>query len=485
LKYLFSPNFEKRDSSDVLIVPFWEGMFEASSMPFLQAALASGDFKGKMCETLFVYGPALKEKRVLLLGLGKQEVATIDSLRKAYAAAIRSLQQVKAKTANLIFPKESNLSREEMVTGIWEGLLLANYAFNEWKGDSLKDAPPLIERVVWIGLDSNISALLDHLKLIIEGVCFARDLVNGNADDITPRKLADTAIEIGNISSKIKTTIHDKKWLEKEKMGLILAVNRGSSVDPFLIEVSYQGNTHSKEHIVLVGKGVTYDTGGLSLKPTDGMLVMKCDMAGAAVVLATLRTIALLDLKVNVTVVVPTVENAIDSRSYKLGDVYRSYCGKTVEINNTDAEGRLILADALSYVTEHLKPTYVIDLATLTGNVVMALGEQMAGFCANDDALAAALMNASAKTSDLLWRLPLIQEYKEAFKSDIADLTNSGGRDAGSIKGALFLQEFIRSAKWAHLDIAGTAYLSKPKHYHTTKATGYGVRLLVEFLKHC
>jgi leucyl aminopeptidase len=191
----------------------------------------------------------------------------------------------------------------------------------------------------------------------------------------------------------------------------------------------------------------------------------------------------LLDLKVNVTVVVPTVENAIDSRSYKLGDVYTSYSGQTVEINNTDAEGRLILADALSYVVKNLEPSYVIDLATLTGNVVLALGEQMAGFCANDDALANSLMDASAKTSDLLWRLPLFHEYKDAFKSDIADMVNSGGRDAGSIKAALFLHEFIGSAKWAHIDIAGAAYWSKPKYYHPTKATGYGVRLLVEFLK--
>lgn len=482
MKHSFVPHFEERKSADVLVLSFWEGAFEAP-LASLQSILKSGDFKGKNGETLFAYAAGEKETRILLLGLGKEDGATVESLRRAYAQAVRSMQQVKARSVNLMLPKCARLSHEDMMLGSGEGVLLSNYAFNHLKGETLKEAPPLLESVSWVGLNPKDQSAFSHMQTIVEGVNFARELTNGNADDVTPLKLAEEARLLEKTSSKIKTSIYDKKWLEAHKMGLILAVNRASQVDPFLIEVAYKGNPSSKEHIVLVGKGVTYDTGGLSLKTTDGMLSMKCDMAGAAAVLATIRTIALLDLKVNVTVVVPTVENAIGSRSYKLGDVYRSYSGKTVEINNTDAEGRLILADALAYVVKNLTPSYVIDLATLTGNVVLALGEQMAGFCSNDDGLAAHLMEASLKTSDLLWRLPLIQEYKEAFKSDIADLVNSGGRDAGSIKGALFLQEFIGGAKWAHIDIAGAAFWSKPKYYHPTKATGYGVRLLVEFLK--
>ncbi len=482
MKHLFVPHFDERKIADVLVLPFWEGSLH-SPLDFLHPVLKSGDFKGKNGESVFVYSEKEKESRVLLLGLGKEDLANVESLRRAYAAAVRSMQHVKAKSANLVIPESSRLSREDMLLGSAEGVLLSNYAFNHWKGESLKEAPPLLEKLSWVGLDAKDEPAFSQIEKVVEGVYFARELVNGNADDVIPLKLAEEARLLEKISSKIKTSVYDKKWLETHGMGLILAVNRASKVDPFLIEVAYKGNPSSKEHIVLVGKGVTYDTGGLSLKTTEGMLSMKCDMAGAAAVLATIRTIALLGLKVNVTVVVPTVENAIGSRSYKLGDVYRSYSGKTVEINNTDAEGRLILADALAYVAKNLNPTYVIDLATLTGNVVLALGEQMAGFCANDETLADNLMEASAKTSDLLWRLPLVSEYKEAFKSDIADLVNSGGRDAGSIKGALFLQEFIGSAKWAHLDIAGTAFLSKPKYYHPTKATGYGVRLLVEFLK--
>lgn len=486
MKYAFVPSFEKRGSSDVLILPFWEGSLDVSPFSSLKTSISclfkSGDFKGKNGETLFIYTEENKGERILVLGLGKEDKATHETIRRAYAHAVRSMNQVKAKSCSLFFPQSKHLSKDDLLTGVWEGILLTNYAFNQWKHDSLKDAPPLLEQVSFIGLDAKDQKTLDRLQTIAQGIYFTRDLVNGNADDVTPAMLAETARHLEKVSSHIKTTIHDKKWLEKEKMGLILAVNRGSKVDPFLIEVSYKGNPASKENIVFVGKGVTYDTGGLALKPVDGMLSMKCDMAGAAAVLGAIRTAAMLELKVNITVLVPTVENAIDARSYKHGDVYRSYSGKTVEINNTDAEGRLILADALSYAVKNLHPTYLIDLATLTGNVVLALGEQMAGFCSNDDALANGLLDATEKTADLLWRLPLINDYKESFKSDIADLVNSGGRDAGSIKGALFLQEFVGSAKWAHIDIAGTAFWSKPKYYHPTKATGYGVRLLIEFL---
>jgi leucyl aminopeptidase len=483
LKNSFLPQIEIEDHVDLWVLPFWHGSLEACSLGIfkegIQGALKCGDFHGKLLETLIVYWNG---KRILLLGLGKEKDITVEALRKAYAQAVSSARKVKGKIIHLLFPKISKIAHKEALSGMWEGMLLSNYAFPYFRHDTLKDCSSPIESAVFIGLDSKDQPILDRLTKMTEGVNFARDLVNGNADDVTPRMLADTALSLEKIAPKIKTKIYDKKWLEKEKMGLILAVNRASAEEPYLIEVSYRGNPSSEEHIVLVGKGVTYDTGGLSLKPTDGMLTMKMDMAGAAAVLGTIRTAALLEMKVNVTVLVPTVENSIDALSYKLGDVYRSYSGKTVEINNTDAEGRLILADALSYAVKHLKPTYLIDVATLTGAVVVALGEQVAGFCSNDDLLSDLLLKSSKETSENLCRLPLVPDYVEAFKSDIADLTNSGGRDAGSIKGALFLQEFIGSAKWAHLDIAGAAYWSKPKYYHPTRATGYGVRLLVEFL---
>jgi leucyl aminopeptidase len=295
--------------------------------------------------------------------------------------------------------------------------------------------------------------------------------------------LADTARSFEKTSSKIKTTIFDKKKLEQEGFGLILAVSRASSLDPYLIQVSYKGAPGSKEHIVLVGKGVTYDTGGLSLKPTDNMLTMKCDMSGAATVLGAVQTAAALGLKVNVTALVPTAENAIGSKSYKLGDVYKSYSGKTVEINNTDAEGRLILADALSYAAKNLKPTCMIDIASLTGAAVIALGEELSALFANDESLSKDLLAASEKTGELIWRLPLHPGYKESLKSEIADLINTSGRDAGAMKAALFLQEFTSTVPWAHIDFAGPCYLTKPKYYNPAKGTGYGLRLFIDFLK--
>jgi leucyl aminopeptidase len=283
--------------------------------------------------------------------------------------------------------------------------------------------------------------------------------------------------------SSVKSVILRKKELEKEQLGLLLAVNRGSHRDPALILLEYRGNPTSKELIGIVGKGITYDTGGLNLKPTGSMETMKCDMAGAAAVLGIIRTAASLKMKVNLVGVVATTENAIGPESYKPGDVYRSYSGKMVEITNTDAEGRLVLADALSYLQAKYHPTEMVDLATLTGGVVVALGEEVTGFFANEETLAKALFQAGEKTHERLWRLPLYSEYRELLKSTIADIKNSGPRKASPIQAGIFLKEFVsEKIPWAHLDIAGTAYLEKPKGYNPTHATGVGVRLLIEWL---
>ncbi|MDE3046598.1 MAG: leucyl aminopeptidase [Verrucomicrobiota bacterium] len=482
MKHRLFSDLEKRGESDLLVLPFWEGGKEAASIGALKgkvaAALKTGDFKGKKGELMVVYWEGEKEPRALLLGLGKAGDATPESMRRAAASAVRWAQGKKVKSANFIVPKTA-------VEAFFEGILLANYAFAELKGTSLKENPMvLLDSVGLVGVEKSDESVLEKLTTIGEGVFFARDLVNGNADDITPKKLAETAQALAKRSSRLKATIFDKKKLEQEGMGLILAVNRGSSTDPYLIQLAYHGDPKSKEHIVLVGKGITYDTGGLSLKPTDNMMTMKCDMSGAAAVLGAVRVAEALGLKVNVTAVVPSTENSIDGKSYKLGDVYRAYNGKTVEINNTDAEGRLILADAMSYAAKHLKPTCMIDIATLTGSVVIGLGEEIAGLFSPNDRLAKDLLEASEKTAELLWRLPVHGDYRDSLKSDIADLLNTGpGRDAGAIKATLFLQEFVGDVPWAHIDAAGPCFLTKPKHYHTTKATGYGVRLFIQFLE--
>ena len=469
MKFAFLPSLEKRDVANLLVVPFWEGPKEAAPFPL---ETLSG-FSGKNGETLYCHCDG---QWLLLLGLGKQERATVEALRRAYSSVVKETQARKIKQIDLLFPKCKQ--RDAFLTGIAEGLILANYSFT-YKSDPLKEGPvALLEKATLIGVEK--SDAVEKMLLIGSGVNFIRDLVNTNADDKTPKKLVEMAKKL---HPKVKTAIFDKKKLESEKMGLILAVNRSSSHDPYLIEAAYKGDPKSSEHIVLVGKGITYDTGGLSLKPTDNMLSMKCDMAGAATVLSAVRMAALLGLKINVTALAPVTENCIGSKSYKLGDVYSSYSGKTVEITNTDAEGRLVLADALAYAVKNLRPTCIIDLATLTGACVVALGEEISGLFSNDDSLAEELMEASEETDELLWRLPVHPDYKELLKSDIADTVNSAGRYAGAITAALFLQEFVGEVPWAHIDLAGPAYLSKPKYYNPIKGTGYGLRLLINFLE--
>ena len=485
MKFAPIPSLEGRTNADLLVLPFWEGGKEAADFGVLtkqfSRVIKSGDFKGKQGETALLY---LEEGRVLLLGLGKEGAESSETVRRSLAAAVRFARTKQAKKVQFVLPHCKKIERHDLVRGFFEGIFLTNYAFLALKGESLKENPvQLLEEVGLIGLTKKELPFLEKLEVICSTVFWARDLVNGNADDKTPAMVAKMVEGLAKKSKKLKVEIFDQKRIEEEKMGLILAVNRGSSHEPRLIQMSYRGNPSSKEHIVFVGKGITYDTGGLSLKTTDGMLTMKSDMSGAAAVLGAVKAAALLDLKVNVTALTPMTENCIDGKSYKLGDVYRAYNGKTVEINNTDAEGRLVLADALSYAAMNLKPTCMIDIATLTGSAVIALGEEIAALYTPEEKLSKELLEASSQSDELLWRLPLHPEYKEALKSEIADLINSGGREAGSIKAAFFLQEFVGDIPWAHIDAAGPCFVTKPKHYNTSQATGYGIRLLFAFLE--
>jgi leucyl aminopeptidase len=482
LKITCLPQFEKQDPCEMVVLPFWEGPAEAADLTywndFLSQPIESGDFKAKVGETLLLYD----NRRVLLVGLGKKEKICAETLRRAYSSAVRIAQSKKTRVLHCIFPHLSNMSHNDVLCAIADGLLLTNYLFSRYK-DLKEPAAVLLEKAVICGVDQSHDAMLAKLSTIASGVYLVRELVNGNADDITPKMLAETALSIEKQHHGIKALILDKKHLEKEKMGLLLAVNRGSSLDPYLITLAYKGNPKSKEHIVLVGKGITYDTGGLALKPPENMSTMKSDMAGAATVLGVIQTVAALRLPVNVTAVAPVTENSIDANSYKIGDVYRCMNGKTVEVNNTDAEGRLILADAMSYAVKYLNPTLVIDIASLTGGIVVALGEEIAGLFCNDDRLAQDLQTSSQSTGENLWRMPLYSDYLEILKSEIADMINSGGKSASSMTAALFLQEFSGSVPWAHIDMAGPCYVSKPKFYNTAKATGFGLRLLVDFLE--
>lgn len=442
--------------------------------------LERGDFKGKEGEVCLHYpDPASHVERVCLIGLGDGAHLTTEKLRRAFSLGLKQALRLKMSQLTLAYPEAPSLHEDQTMRGIFEGVFLSSYAFTH---KSKEEAPRLLETLELLGFPKKSAAAAEKAQIIADSVNLARDLVNGNADDVHPSHLANIAVELGKLPH-VKTTVHDKKWLEKEGLGLVVAVSRGAAHLPRFIISTYTGNPRSKDNTLLIGKGVTYDTGGLNLKPTGSMETMRCDMAGAAALLGVLQAASKLKLKQNITVIIPAVENAIGSLSYKPGDVYKSYSGKTVEIINTDAEGRLILADALSYGIRHFKPTRVIDIATLTGACEVALGSEVSGLFTTHDALADLLMRSGMETYERVWKLPLVEEYKELLKTEFADIKNHGGRAGGAIVAAIFLQAFVGDLPWAHLDIAATAYYGEAKRYHPKMATGIGVRLLIEFLE--
>jgi leucyl aminopeptidase len=484
---------KERKIADVIVVPVWQDgklakmACEGKEFDSLSKfPLHQGDFRGKEGETLLLYRAKGKEKRVMLLGLGHKKPCLPETLRRAYSSALRSARAKRLESASFLLPVTELMGRGMICKAVIEGVLMTNYAFDQLKGEAHREEHnTLIKNLCFCGFSKEEDALLKKTHVVVDAVNFVRDLVNTNADDKRVDVFKKIARQFEKEYSHVKTKILDKKALEKEKMGLMLAVGRGASSDPALVLLEYQGDPSSKEKIAIVGKGITFDTGGLNIKVAGtGLESMKSDMAGAAVALGMIQAAARLKLKVNLVSALALAENAVGPESYKPGDVFRGRTGKTVEITNTDAEGRLVLGDAISYVEDTYSPIQLIDLATLTGGIVIALGEEATGLFSNNEALAHALERAGDRTHEKLWRLPLYPEYKEYLKSPIADIKNSGPRKASSACGAIFIQQFVKAVPWAHLDIAGTAYLSEAKSYHPTYATGVGIRLLVDFLEH-
>lgn len=479
----------KRPTADLVIVPFFKGKKEAilaATITDLKSVInpivKAGDFTGKQGATMLAYLSGKKEKRLLFLGLGDEKKATLETLRRSFAAAMKRCQGKKWPKINALLPQSKKWNLDETTRAVAEGMSLSSYVFEEWKS---KDSQKLyhVKNLTLVGAKN--TKVTQKVTGIMSGVNFARDIINRNALDITPQALASEARKIAKKHTNVKAHILDRKQIEREKMGLLLAVASGSRTDPTLIMLEYRGAPHSKDVTMVVGKGITFDTGGLNLKPTNFIEGQRADMSGGAAALGIIQAAAATKLKANIVAVVPSTENAIDSRSYKPGDVYRSYLGKTVEITNTDAEGRLVLADALAYGQKRFKPSRVIDMATLTGAVIIALGSVRAGLYSNNEKFAKLCEQAGELTGERVWRMPLDEDYMSLMKSDIADLRNSGKkRDAGSVTAAIFLQEFIeKKMPWIHLDIAGTAFLDSPEHYHLTLATGAGVRLVTTLIE--
>lgn len=488
-------NGEDRKKADALVLPCWIDnkriklavAIDQSLKGLINPFLDLNDFKAKEGEVVFLYRDKAKgeEQRILLLGLGDKTKLTTESLRCSYGALIKYCLPKKYATLNIAVPPTSDFNTIEGLRGVVEGLLLTNYLFTDLKGKSLDEHPAsTVKEIRLIGVSSDELHLAKRLLTVAEGIYLARDLVNGNADTINPAYLSKVAQAIAKKHSTIELKILNKNEILKNNLHLLAAVSRGASVDPAFIVMKYKGNIKSKEHVILVGKGVTYDTGGLNLKPTGGIETMKCDMAGAATCLGLMQVVAELKLKVNFSVVIPATENAIDARSFKPGDVYSSYDGTTVEMTNSDAEGRLILADGLAYAVKNLKPTILMDIATLTGAIDIALGPEATGLMCSDDQLAKKLIESGNQTYERVWRMPLFAEYKDRLKSDIADIKSWNGRQGSSNVAATFLHHFVGDKiPWAHFDIASTAFLSEPRKYQPKYGTGVGIRLLINFLE--
>jgi leucyl aminopeptidase len=415
-----------------------------------------------------------------VVGLGKRDEIDAEKLRVAAARAAKEAARLEATSLAWALPESDDA--EAAVTALVTGAVLAAYRFDRFKsrsGDS--DDAPQLESLTLLA-PAELADAIAAATVAAEAQNRARDLQLTPANVATPSFLAERAEEIAAGSKAIDVEVLGRAELERKGMGGLLAVSQGGPQEPKLIVLRYSGGG-SGAPVAFVGKGVTFDTGGISLKPGAGMQEMKMDMSGAAAVLEAVAAIADLGLPVEILALVPTTENMPSGTAIKPGDIITQYNGKTVEVNNTDAEGRLILADALAYAVE-LGAGRIVDIATLTGAVEVALGSTYAGLVSNDDELAAAVTAAGEETGELLWRLPLHPEYKELMKGTVADLSNLGKkRKAGTITAASFLEEFVGETPWAHLDIAGSAW-DTGRAYVGNDANGFGVRLLVEFARH-
>jgi leucyl aminopeptidase len=419
-------------------------------------------------------------KRVLLVGLGKSDKPTPSHIQMVMASIGRKAREVGAKTLAVSLPKE--LSSQTAV----EGLILGTYAFTKHKSRSAKDKEKHIEDVLILTTPPRLDAVAAGIgrgEVASRAVVSARDLINESPSTTTPAYLADTAKKLAKSNDLITCEVFGPNELRQFGMEALLGISRGSDEEPRFIRLSYSGG--GNKTVCLVGKGITFDTGGLSLKDAKNMETMKLDMAGAAAILGVFSVLPVLKPKVNVVGLIASCENMPGSKAIKPGDVVRAMNGKTIEILDTDAEGRVVLADALSYAGAKLNADTIIDLATLTGACMVALGEEVAGMFTDDEALGRQLKSAAYASGEHVWELPLVPQYKDELKSDIADVKNiAHTRYGGAINGALFLAEFAPGGvPWAHLDIAGPAWAEKDAPLTPKGGTGFGVRMILEFLE--
>ncbi|HVF89524.1 MAG TPA: leucyl aminopeptidase [Blastocatellia bacterium] len=481
--------------ADALVVMIYEGEkagegtlkeLDERSNGMLSELLSGDEMRGKQGDMVYVYRPGnMRARRLLLVGAGKRDDFSFDTVRKVAGSAARFLRSKSARTMAIL--RRSQLDLGSSVQAAVEGVLIGLFEPDMYKTEN-KEERRIDELIIVAsvpGMEESLARGVERGRIIGEAVNFARELSNEPSSTLTPTELAERARETATRYG-LDIDVIDEARMKELGMGALLGVARGSDEPAKLIVLRYTPDEaepmgNDADVIAIVGKGITFDSGGISIKPAEGMEKMKYDMSGAAAALATMRAIAQLKPRINVIGLMPATENMPSGRAYKPGDVLRAMSGKTIEVINTDAEGRVILADAITYARK-LGATRIIDLATLTGAVAIALGTINAAIMGNDQAFIDEMREAGREVGERLWQLPMDEEYREMIKSDIADIKNSAGRYAGTITAAYFLSEFAEDSPWVHFDIAGTAWENERKPYMAKGPTGVGIRTLVNYV---
>ena len=449
---------------EVLVINKFEG--EKTSEELANTYAVDKDhFEGEFGQTYLLHTLGkIPADKILIIGFGKKEEFDHNKMREAVAKSIKKLQQIKAKKAAFDFDVNVDYGKSAAI-----GAMIADYAYDKYKSEKAHH----LEEITFARFSEND---LNEGIIFGEAMKFTRDLANTPAQIATPTKLSEIAKELEGIETKV----FDKEEIARMGMGAYLAVGQGSVQPPKFIHMKYTGK-NVKKKIALIGKGICFDSGGLDIKPASSMLTMKDDMSGAACILGVMRALAKLKPDMEVHGIIAACENMPSGSSYKPGDILTAKNGKTIEIDNTDAEGRLTLADALCYACE-LGVDEVIDIATLTGACMVALGTVASGIMGNDEEMINRVIETAKESGETFWQLPMFKEYFDSLRSDIADMKNTGSRNGGASAAGLFLQQFVKDTKWCHIDIAGTAYIEKPQKEFIAGATGAGVRTLLNYV---
>jgi leucyl aminopeptidase len=467
-------------SADAIVLGVYADRADSRPADLDWRAIEARGFEGKAGQVQVVDGVSSGRTLTALVGLGEEGTLDAVALRRAGAAVARALKKQAVVAVPLLEDLPARLDRSAAVQAFVEGVSLGAYSFDRYKSDATRSA---IARVVLVGSGGREwTQAAGAGAAIADAVCWARDLVNEPGGSLTPPALAKAAAAMGRRAG-LKVTVHDEAAIKRLKLGGLLGVNRGSAQPPRFVELTYEPAGRATGTLALVGKGITFDSGGLSIKSGTGMMTMKCDMGGAAAVLGAMSALGEVKPKARVRAFVPITDNMLGADATRPGDVLRARNGKTIEVLNTDAEGRLILADALSLASE-AKPDAIVDLATLTGACMVALGPSIAGLMGTDDGWSAQVRAAADRSGERVWPLPLPGDYRKQLDSPVADLKNIGGPLGGSLVAGLFLKEFVaEGTPWVHLDIAGPAFLESEDGENPKGGTGFGVRLLVELAR--